>query len=116
MLGERINQQCAIAYCVTEELYERAEIAGYHKSKQGLQTMYHECVQMQQGRVLEEYQTAAAVVQAQAVIMMRRSIEAYMQEYLVNNRLRTLVEKMLSWVSNLEIVNGKYTEGTKECN
>ncbi len=34
MLSQRIQQQCAIAYCVTEELYTRAELTRYDFAKQ----------------------------------------------------------------------------------
>lgn len=71
---------------------------------------------MQQERVIEEYDTTANIMKAQANIFSQRAQEEYLQNYFVNTRMTTLAEKMTKLVGLLEIINTKYTEGTKMCN
>ncbi len=116
LLSKRIQQQCAIAYCVTEEMYDRAQLMGYDFDRQGLQIMYHECLAMQKNRVLSEYETANAIMHTQANLMSKRSQENYLQEYFVNTGIRTLVDEIMKLASYLGIIDRKFTEGTKQCN
>ncbi|USN56740.1 MAG: hypothetical protein H6766_07095 [Candidatus Peribacteria bacterium] len=81
-----------------------------------MQLSYHTCLDMQQERVIEEYDTTANIMKAQANIFSQRAQEEYLQNYFVNTRMTTLAEKMTKLVGLLEIINTKYTEGTKMCN
>jgi hypothetical protein len=78
--------------------------------------LYRTCLDTQQERVIEEYDTTTNIMKAQANIFAQRAQEEYLQSYFVNTRMTTLAEKITRQVSLLEIINTKYTEGTKMCN
>lgn len=78
--------------------------------------LYRACLDTQQERVIEEYNTTTNIMKTQANIFAQRAQEEYLQNYFVNTRMITLAEKITRQVSLLEIINTKYTEGTKMCN
>lgn len=66
--------------------------------------------------MIAEYDTTTNIMKAQANVLSQRAQEAYLQNYFVNTRMTTLAEKLTKQISLLEIINSKYTEGTKMCN